>query len=208
MKKLLFSVIIHALLTNCTGLTVRSSLDKEVNFSEYKKYAWVPQRHVYDFTNTPFNSDSVQSKIQSAVMEELRLRGLTLDTANPDILIDYDLMLKKSLKPDSLVTFGAAPVYYRKFPRYSEYNYSRNSFYYGRWNQYYADSYISIINKKPIKVTYDEGTIIVDIVDIKANKLVWKGWIEEEVVNPAVFNLELTTDISEMFKSYPVPALK
>lgn len=206
-KKYVFAIIISSCVA-CANLSIYSSLDKEANFSNYKKFAWAPQRHEYLIPDKSLNADSVENKIQRAVMEEFRLRGISLDTANPDILVDYDIMIKKKLKPDSLLNFGPKPIFYRNFQRYSEYTYNNKQYYYGKWNQYYSDAYTAVINNKPVKIDYDEGTLLIDIVDIKANKLVWKGIATEEVFNPVLFDLELATDISKMFKSYPIQALK
>lgn len=54
------------------------------------------------------------------------------------------------------------------------------------------------------QVTYDEGTLLVDVIDRKANQLIWRGWSVGTLTDEAALESELQGDIRKIFKKYPI----
>jgi hypothetical protein len=202
-RLLIVSALLFSLCTGCSTMYIYTDVDKSANFKNYKKYAWSPQKHIHKHKNQKFDNDIIEKRIQQYVMDELNNRGLKLDTANPDIILDFDIMTEKKIKQDMEPVYINSPFYFRGFNNYNSYRY-RDSFYnYGGWNNYYNYGYGYHIGYRSVNIPYKEGTVIIDIVDADANKLVWKGYAVGELVDPETFESGLQLDIHKMFKEYP-----
>jgi hypothetical protein len=201
---LLMSALMATLFTRCTTMAIYTDVDKSVNFKNYKTYAWSPQKHIHKHKNQKFDNDIIEKRIQTNVMDELNKRGLKLDTTNPDIILDFDIMTEKKVKQDIEPVYINSPYYYRGFNNYNGYRYRNNFYNYGGWNNYYSYGYGYNMGYRTVNIPYKEGTVIIDIVDADANKLVWKGYAIGELTDPDTFEAELPRDIGKMFKEFPV----
>jgi hypothetical protein len=51
---------------------------------------------------------------------------------------------------------------------------------------------------------YTEGTLIIDMIDAKNNKLVWRGWTSRVVNQPSISEALLEKALGEIFKNFPL----
>lgn len=207
-KLLLLSVLFAKLFTGCTTMAIYTDADESVNFNKFKTYAWSPQKHIHQYKNRKFDNDIVENRIQTNVMAELNRRGLQLDTANPDLILDFDIMTEKKVKQDLEPVYIGSPYYFRGFNNYRGYRYRNNFYDYGGWNNYYGYNYGYTMGYRSVNIPYKEGTVIIDMVDADANKLVWKGYAVGELTDPDTFSKELPIDIQEMFEEFPLAIKK
>ncbi|HVP53904.1 MAG TPA: DUF4136 domain-containing protein [Candidatus Eisenbacteria bacterium] len=169
----------------CTGATaekIRVHYDKSIDFSKYKTYGWAPVGAVAH--------PMLALDIVGAVDSEMAAQGLTKVAANPDLLVqiygavDSEVSMTSN-NPIYNATGGIPPF----DPSMTS---PGNSLY---WDGYYGNS----------TVVVHPGELVVDLIDVKAKKLVWRGMGSEAISgNPEKLESEANSTISKMFKDYPV----
>lgn len=152
---ILMIIFASAIFTSCgPGIEVSSDYDKSVNFSEYKTFG------LYDVKSSAKVNQLNEDRIIKCVKEEMTKKGLTENDSHPDLLINIATVLKS-----------------RRGITASGYGYS--GFYrpYGYWG--YPASTTATIN------TYDykDGSLVIDIIDTKSNKMIWTGSAKAEMYN-------------------------
>ncbi|HQQ94888.1 MAG TPA: DUF4136 domain-containing protein [Bacteroidia bacterium] len=192
MKTLYYSVLFFLsglFLSGCATVLTGSDKDNTVNFFQYKSFAWYA-RDPSSFKNDQFDNQIIESNVKNLVSGELKRRGFTVDLDEPDLLINYDLMIEK--KTEQVQT----PIYYHPYN-------------YGFYNPYRPDirpyAYPSpIISYQTENIPYKEGTLTISIVDKKTNRLIWRGWGVGTVSDAQTYESELPKAIHEIFKAFPV----
>lgn len=144
-----------------TSGTVFTDRDPEQDFSNYKTFAWLgdqPLNIVGDRIISPF----IQDKLQNAVKQEMIAKGYSLVTNSDDadIAVGYTVgardKIRERLLPGRRVVFD--PWLYR-----SDW----------RWGHVYYDYTFS---QPSIEIQeYVEGTLAIDVFDVKRNSPVWHG---------------------------------
>jgi hypothetical protein len=77
------------LFTGCSSVHVESDYDREVDFSKYNSFRWIP--HVKGTEENPLMNDPlIEGHVKSAVNAELAKKGFTkLEEGHPDFLVAY-----------------------------------------------------------------------------------------------------------------------
>jgi hypothetical protein len=107
--------------------------------------------HTYDWLPAPEGGDPrvynqiTQSQLETAVDRELAARGFSRDNENPDFHIAWTGSIDRRLDVD-----------------YFSRAYSYGWGWWGPGYGYYVDD-------------YDEGTLILDFIDVRRNELAWRG---------------------------------
>jgi hypothetical protein len=124
-------------------------------------------------------ADFADQKIEEVLEEEMKLRRLEKDTINPDLWLFYDTRVKQKTKLER-----------------SSYPYG----YYYPWDWGY--------NRYPYReYTYQEGTVIIDIVDVRNKRLIWQGWLSESVDEKRDLE-DVEMDIRSIMSLFPLKASK
>ncbi|QUN06688.1 DUF4136 domain-containing protein [Shewanella yunxiaonensis] len=150
MKKLIFAALV-LLIGGCSSLNTGWDYNPEVNFTQYKHYAWVPATKE---ASAQYQLNGLlDQRVREAVDADLARKGyIKVDAKDADVLVNYLTKLDKRYKVDSINTsLGYSP------------------FWGPHW--YFGGS---LQNNTQVK-EYDVGTLIIDMVDAKTNKLVWRG---------------------------------
>jgi len=177
-------VLLTALLASSAANAekIRVHYDKSVDFSKYKTYGWAKVGAVAH--------PMLALDIVGAVDQEMAARGLTKVASNPDLLVqmygsvDTEVSMTSN-NPIYNATGGIPPF----DPSMTS---PGNSLY---WDGYYGNS----------TVVVHPGQLVVDLIDVKAKKLVWRGMGSEAISsNPEKLEDEANSTISKMFKDYPV----
>ena len=162
------------------------------NFGQYETYAFLPASDTTEFS--VYNSGIVQENTVNAINEEMKQRGFTLDSENPDLLILTHYMFDRRMEK----------VYN---PAYSTYDYWHPGFYVNPWYDYYYPGYVGItrIDGPGMRqIKYTEGTMVIDVIENKeSHRLLWRGW-SEDVINPNTFTHEVGYYINRIFQKFPV----
>jgi hypothetical protein len=175
-------LVISGLCATAAAEKIRVHYDKSVDFAKYKTYGWAPVGAVAH--------PMLALDIVGAVDQEMAARGLTKVPSNPDLLVqmygavDTEVSMTSN-NPIYNATGGIPPF----DPSMTS---PGNSLY---WDGYYGNS----------TVVVHPGTLIIDIIDAKAKKLIWRGVGSEAISNnPDKLMNEANDTISKLFKDYPV----
>lgn len=163
-----------------------SNADPGVDFSQYKTFGYFS---TLSTDNAQYQS-LVSNFLKVAVAQELVVRGLDHDEENPDLRVNFYINTKDKIKTRSVPVAGA----------YHDY---RDPFY-DPWGGYggVGVAYETRVDQ------YTEGTLNIDVVDSKTNKLVWEGSVIGRLTEKDVRNMENTVDeaVAEVMVNFPILA--
>jgi len=114
-------------------------------------------------------NDLVVNRVQDAVNRELQLRGFTLVQEQPDLFIAIHIVTRQKL---SITDWGYATG--------------------SHWHRGYGYGYSGGLSSR----TYEEGTLMIDLVDRVENRMVWRG-TATDIVDPAMSPEERTQEINK-----------
>ena len=193
MKKILILMSIVIGLSSCSTYDYYSVSNKPVNTSKYQTYAWIPESQ--SKASSAYNNDIATDKIVDAASAELNARGFQLQNKAPDLLIKYTAVVNKETK-----TYEE-PVYYNPPPRLSP----RVGYYRGRAIYYYAynDPFPVYVGSRARRMQVKEGSIMIDIIERRTSKLIWRGWAEGEVTDSQKAVEDIPEVIANIFKKLP-----
>jgi len=175
-------LVMAMLCATATAEKIRVHYDKSVDFAKYKTYGWAPVGAVAH--------PMLALDIVGAVDQEMAAYGLTKVPSNPDLLVqmygavDTEVSMTSN-NPIYNATGGIPPF----DPSMTS---PGNSLY---WDGYYGNS----------TVVVHPGQLIIDIIDAKAKKLIWRGMGSEAISNnPDKLMDQANSTVSKLFKEYPV----
>lgn len=170
-----------------TGCGVQSYVEKDpsVNLNNYRTYAWIGEGQSKKKTDKPYK-DFQESHLMSLISQNLEKNGFVKAKSNPDVLIDYDIMIENAVREQS------QSVYSRSFVRYFYNPYT------GRVSSMYFPS--RYMGENRYDVPYKSGTITINIVDNDTKKLVWQGWAETEVTRRRIENSDMNKVVKSIFR--------
>jgi hypothetical protein len=178
---LCLAVLVAAALvaTGCSSISVRQDYDTQADFVAYKTYAWIqqPTTAVGNARAAQQMNTLLDKRIKDAVNAQLAAKGMTLVTENPDVLVMYYTGIDNKIEVQD---------YGYTYPRYG----------YGGW---YGGGQVDVYE-------YNEGTLIVDLIDAKSDQLVWRGTatkVIDETASAQEREANLNEVISKLFAQYP-----
>lgn len=160
--RLLLLALLASFAAGCSTLEVGYDFDPKADFSGLSTYAWLdkPQKPTGD---PRIDGNTIlRDRVHLAVNTELEARGFRKVEKNPDFLVAYQVTLDRQRSVQTL-----------------------NSYYgYGPgWGYGYGAAYRPFWAGTPDTYVYeyDEGTLILDIVNPKDKELMWRGSATDEV---------------------------
>lgn len=189
--KLILLTITAALFSACSSYNYYSVSNKPLNPQKYKTFAWIPEGK----SSSIYNNDVATDKIVESATDEMTKRGFTLSSENPDLLVRYTATVSKETRDYQ------EPVYYNQPPRLLP----RVTYYRGRARYYYTyvDPMPIYVGDRERQIRVKANSIVIDIIDHKTSKVIWRGWAEGEVDNPEKSINELPSVITNIFKKLP-----
>jgi hypothetical protein len=157
---------------------IHVSYDKAVDFSKFKTYAWAPLGAV--------GHPMLAADVVGAIDDQMKAKGLQLTSDNPDLVIhlygsiDQESSVSSN-DPLYMATGGIPPFDPSAFgPALS-----------GTWGG--------------TTVTIHKGQLVVDLLDVSAKKLVWRGMATDNLSanNPKKLLSQVNNSVAKMFKQYP-----
>jgi len=185
---LLVAIVSALFFTSCSVAT-HVETAAGVNFDNYKTFGWANVNEERKKDNA--GNDIVDDNIKNAISKQLEDRGWKETTQNPDVILDYCVMVEKKNNRVS------KPVY----------SYPYTQYYYNGWRRrrgymYYPND---LLGYRTYNIPFKQGTLTVNMVDAKTNKLIWQGSARSEVSNKTVTSGEMQTDVMSIFKKFLVP---
>ncbi len=188
MKKILLLIPVIALLftVSCSSLKVSADYDKNVDFKKYKTFTLLPWNKHNDSIVSPFTKE----RILSALKYEMTKRGYQYvpDLKDADLGVNTYILARE--KTD--------------YQYYSDY-YGHYGFYYGYPWAWYGPVGPPYYGTSVTSRDYIEGTIIIDVFDTKAKKLIWQGvGVGELDPNKHATEKKINRIISQIMYKYPI----
>jgi hypothetical protein len=138
-------IAIAAVAIGCSGIKVSTDYNPEAEFASLKKYAWLPKAR--EKTGNPrLDSPLLRARIEQAIEDTLAAKGYRLaDVADADFFVNYHVGIEAKVDVTSVPTMYG----------------------YGRWGGIYTSE--TRVDQ------YDQGTLLIDIVDREQDDLIWRG---------------------------------
>ncbi|WP_024891419.1 DUF4136 domain-containing protein [Luteimonas huabeiensis] len=171
-----------ALLAGCaTGPRVTTEADPRADFSAYRTWAFYSplaiERDGYE--------TAASEVAKAAVRAQMESRGYRYDERNPDLKVNINAYLERRTDVSSVPTVDYAYYY-----------------------SYRARGYVAVPywNDRTQVYRYTEGTMNIDIIDVRQNRLVWEGIAVGRVGSsrdPAERSARINSAVAEIFARYP-----
>jgi hypothetical protein len=168
------------------GATAHIEKDDTVNFKKYKTYSWVSEKE--KSLKDRHSNNLIDKNVKAAVAKELEKNGWVESNNNPEVLIDYNIMVENNVKEQS------NPVYSRPFTRYYYNPVSR------RLTGFYYPSQMLGFDRS--EIPYKAGTITIHMIDNSTNKLIWQGWATDEVNSSNLTGKEIASGVRSILKKF------
>jgi len=138
------------------SLKITTDYDKSVDFSKYKSFAIYNTEGLTDALSQ-LNHD----RVINAVKTEMAKKGFAENTGAPDLMVNINAVLKQKSSVSSTNYYAYGSVYrpYTWGPGVSYTDYDVRH--------------------------YKDGSLIIDVVDAQAKKLVWQGIGNKEIDKPS-----------------------
>ncbi len=146
MKKL--TIIGLIMLLSACAKTPNLDYDQSADFSNIKNYAWVADLDFAKDTDNYQVNPLMEQRVTNAIDSALSSKGLNkVNKQNADVVINIHASVKTKTTSDSFTTSFGHP-----------------------WHTWGLG-----INTHTQTKEYEYGTLIVDIIDAKSDKLIWRG---------------------------------
>lgn len=186
LKPALLIAMVAVVFTGCS-VTSRTEKANGVSFSQYKTFGW---KDAVAKKSDRMNSDIVDNNIKNAVSQELEKKGWKETDANPDVLLDYSVAVKRDIKRES------DPVYLNPY----------TPFLYGRRGMYRLWYPSALMGYHTYNVPFTEGELNINMVDAKTDQLIWQGWAKGEINNRQITSKEAAARVKSIFRKFDYPA--
>jgi len=168
-----------AMLTlSCASISVSTDYDKTVDFTRFRTFSFLGG-HIWVNGAADDNNTLVKDRIRNAVVGELTAKGMQQVTENPDIYVAY---LAGARTRTQIEATGPYPAGFGPYFGIG-----------GWWGPMYVDWWAR---------TYNEGTLIIDLVDASTKKLVWRAYASTEI-NKVVSDQKMQQVVDRAFKGFP-----
>jgi hypothetical protein len=148
MRRDTLTAVAVIVLAGCATLNVSSHVERGIDFTQYRTFAWGPPDALPTGDPRLDNNPFFRDHMQGAVERELAARGYRRsDGGDADLLVHYHAAVNRRIEAVGVD---------------AKYGYS-----YGE--------------PQPQIIEYDQGTLVVDIVDARTKRVIWRGWAQESV---------------------------
>lgn len=184
MKKLLLfaAVLLSGICVNAQQVKVGADRSLKVSLNGYKTFGWssdintIPNDAIFIAPGGiyVFNNESTREKIKKAIKFELNSKGFTESETNPDILVVF----RVNEQPGVLHTFKGYEVYNGGL-----------------------DTTRTSKNEETVRIK--SGTLMINVVDAKSDKVAWQGYASG-ILNPDMINndVKVREAVSDIFKKF------
>jgi hypothetical protein len=152
-------IALSATFFGCSGLTIQSDFDPTADFSDFRTWDWMPGAGEIHADNPTRDNAILKGRIQTAVANVLIDRGYRLNPDTPDFLVAYHVAFQEKMDLEVVNNYYGYP---------------------------YAGSYAAtwgptIYGQEVQQREWEQGTLLIDILDGESRQLVWRGSAQAEV---------------------------
>lgn len=172
-------IVLANILAACASAPkIRADADPAADFTAYKTFGFFDRLAI----DKPGYSTMAATRLKDATRRELQRRGYQETEANPQLLVNFNTNIENRTEVQS--TGGGF--------------YGYRTGMYGAWSTYPADVYTT---------HYQQGTLVVDLVDAVRQQLIWQGVAQARLTESMLEQPTQTIDavVTDIFEKYPVP---
>lgn len=181
----LFLPILLLLMFGCAGSRVYFDYDPQIDFQAYKTFDWVreSERSPRDAdVRNPGSNPFIMKRLMAEVESELSQKGYQRQTeGRPDLLLNFQTKFRR--KEDVYIYSSPGYVHWRR----------------GRRVIVDRRNYVAVDR-------YQEGTLVLDIIDRASKQLIWQGWATDIIGSRRVTEEQLRVAVVKMLENFPPPA--
>lgn len=175
-----FALILASLLAACSP-RIYTEQDEQAHFDGYHSYAWLtpPPSPVRD---PILDSQILEGRVRHSVEADLAHRGFqeVPPDAGPDFLVTYHTASKQKIE-SSGATFSFGFI--DSFPR--------------------GFGAVAVPVGGDVE-SRDEGTLMLDVIDAKSKRLVWRGWTSGWLSQDNYTQEAVDSAVKQIFDKFPV----
>ena len=169
-------VLIISSLSACSSYDYYTAGLNTTHLSRYHTFAWMPVISNNGKKMNPANG-AADAKIKETATQVLTEKGLTLQQRQPDLLISYTATVGRGTRTNYYTTYGGW-----------------GGWGWGGWyNPYYAFgpgfAYRGALTYED-QEHYKEGTLVIDLIDRRTQKVIWRGFGVGEVHHDPQKNID------------------
>lgn len=193
MKNILtiFPIILCVLFGAC-GPKVLTVSPGTNDLRNYETFAYLPNTNI-EVEGKKYNDDTVNKAIIEAVKLNLQKHGKELERDNPDLLVLISTSTNIQLETETEPVYATYPY---------EYRLKKVNPYYGAYYYREYPNYTEVIGYNTDTYSYKEGTVVIDLIDRKTKKTVWKGVANDEIYTQ-VSSAAISEMVDEIFDEFP-----
>lgn len=186
MKSLVIMASLLAALSACSPRVAVDSNSK-TDFSKYKTFTWM-DTDVKAGQNPVYYNQLATESVENAMTSVLQQKGLTQTNSNPNLLVGYHFFVEDKTRT---VANPTSPIYgpYLGWGRWG----------YGGW----GPGWWGYGGTQYTQQQYKDGTLVVDMIDARTHKLVWRGAVENAVADPTRITAQLTKEAERIISKFP-----
>jgi hypothetical protein len=162
-----------------------------VNFSNYKTFGFANSKGVKKSDRV--DNQIVDNNIKNSISADLEKQGWKESDQQPDVWVDYNVVVEKAVKQET------EPVYSYPYAGYFMSPWRH------RMGYYYTPELLGGFHT--YNVPFKQGTLTVNMIDAKTNKLIWQGWSQGEVNSNNVTTNEVKGDVKSIFNKLDLPKI-
>jgi hypothetical protein len=134
----------------CAGVDVSQDYDTAADFSGLRSFDWFPGGRPAS-GDPEVDSPFLDRRIQDALVRELGSRGfIKVEDRTPDFFVNYHVSVRQKLSSSGMsVGYGV-----------------------GSWGSWGG---VGVGVGTPSVRSYDEGTLVIDVIDAESKQLLWRG---------------------------------
>ncbi len=190
MKMIRWGVVsVMLLLAGCAAMEIHTDFDNKADFSGLKTFAWVPDMK-QESKDPRIDNEATDSRIRTAIEKVLIAMGYPkTDPAKADFWVAYQAAIKEKLDP-GMTNYPYTTPSTRDI---ANGNFAQDL----TWAYGGSQTFLS---------RYEEGTLIVDIVNPKERKLMWRGTAKATIVgggDPEKKEARLNEGVQKIFATFP-----
>jgi Domain of unknown function (DUF4136) len=173
-------LLVFVVLAGCSTMQVQSDYDPAANFAGLKTYDWI--KAAKKVTGNPRLDDpALDKRIRELIESQLATQGYTNVTGGtPDFLVGFVVALEKKLAVSTMNDY---------------YGYRAG------WGWSYGAG-TGTVMPESYTYEYEQGSLIIDVVNPKTHDLMWRGSAQAEV-NRKKGNEQLSQAIGRILERFP-----
>ena len=177
----LTSIISFLIISACSGIPVSQDFEQSFDFSSLKTFAWDANED--NQWGIASSNELVDRRIRSAIENTLTARQFSqVDAAKAEFLVLYNVVVEQRISSSNVS--GGISV--------------------GRSTRGRHGS-IGLSTGSQIR-TYEQGTLLIDVIDVASDKLVWRGTSAQtlpDLSDPQRLTDHINATVAAIFEQFP-----